>query len=87
VRRFVAVWTLKRGVLANPEELDPANEYVANLRAAADYELDCETLRERATRGFRLERDPQLTEAEILQALGRIHGNSREARLLDGKGA
>jgi hypothetical protein len=61
--RFVAVWTLMRGVIDPPEPLDSAGQREANLgeyNAQADY------------RAVRYERDPPLTaEQEWLEELGR----------------
>ena len=83
MRQFVAVWTLKRGTLKQPEILDDANQYVANVREAADWEADVEVLRSRATKGVRLERDPVMTVPEAAHEIGWPHGNSRTLRLLE----
>jgi len=56
--RYVAIWSLKRGNIDPPELLDDAGQYRANVEANLCDRQDMETLRRRATYGFKLERDP-----------------------------
>ena len=62
--RFVAVWSLQRGIIDPPEPLDAAGQYAANLEAQNDAQA--------AYRSVRYERDPPLTaEQEWMEELGR----------------
>ena len=61
--RFVAIWSLKRGIINPPEPLDDAEQCEANL---AVYNAQA------AYRAVRYERDPPLTEEQRwLEELGR----------------
>lgn len=58
--RFVAVWSLQRGIIDPPEPLDDAGQHLANMETQAAY------------RSVRYERDPPLTaEQEWMEELGR----------------
>ena len=62
--RFVAVWSLKRGIVDPPEPLDAAGQREANLEAQNDAQT--------AYRSVRYERDPPLNEEqEWMEELGR----------------
>jgi len=62
--RYVAIWSLKRGIIDPPEPLDDAGECLANLEVQDDAQA--------AYRSVRYERDPPLTaEQEWLEELGR----------------
>jgi len=62
--RYVAIWSLKRGIIDPPEPLDDAGECLANLEVQDDAQA--------AYRAVRYERDPPLTaEQEWLEELGR----------------
>ena len=62
--RFVAIWSLKRGIIDPPEPLDAAGQREANLEAQNDAQT--------AYPSVRYERDPPLTaEQEWLEELGR----------------
>ncbi len=61
--RYVAIWSLKRGIIDLPEPLDDAEQCEANLEA---YNAQA------AYRAVRYERDPPLTEEQrCLEELGR----------------
>jgi hypothetical protein len=62
--RFVAVWSLKRGVIDPPEVLDEADQWRATESAAAADAVDRVTLQRRATRGYTVERDQLLLREE-----------------------
>lgn len=62
--RYVAVWTLQRGIIDPPEPLDAGGQYAANLQAEICDQQDCKKLQRRATFGYQIERDPPLTRAE-----------------------
>ena len=62
--RFVAVWSLNRGIVDPPEPLDDAGQHAANLQAQNDAQ--------EAYRSVRYERDPPLTEEQRwIEELGR----------------
>jgi hypothetical protein len=62
--RFVAVWSLQRGIIDPPEPLDDAGQRLANLEAQNDAQ--------EAYRAVRYERDPPLTEEQRwIEELGR----------------
>jgi hypothetical protein len=54
--RYVAVWSLKRGIIDPPEPLDAAEQCLANLEAQNDAQA--------AYRSVRYERDTPLTEEQ-----------------------
>jgi hypothetical protein len=61
--RYVAIWSLMRGIIYPPEPLDAAGQYAANLEA---YNAQA------AYHSVRYERDPPLTaEQEWIEELGR----------------
>jgi hypothetical protein len=62
--RFVAVWSLQRGIIDPPEPLDDAGQRLANLEAQNDAQ--------EAYRAVRYERDSPLTpEQDWMEELGR----------------
>jgi hypothetical protein len=64
MRRFVAVWSLTRGIINPPEPLDAAGQYAANLEADIGDQQDRKELQRRATLRYQIERDRPLTRAE-----------------------
>jgi hypothetical protein len=58
MRRFVVIATANRGAVDPPEPLDEADQYRAERQAQICDQQDIETLRQRATYGYQLERDP-----------------------------
>ena len=62
--RYVAIWSLKRGIIDPPEPLDAAGQREANLEAQNDAQT--------AYRSVRYECDPPLTEEQRwIEELGR----------------
>jgi hypothetical protein len=58
--RFVAIWSLKRGIIDPPEPLDAAGQHLANMETQEAYRSVC------------YERDPPLNEEqEWMEELGR----------------
>jgi hypothetical protein len=63
--RFSVIATVRRGAVEPAEPLGDADQRKANQQAQITDAVDMNTLRYRATGGFRYERDPILSREEV----------------------